>query len=807
MGLWMKVMFRNYFVVAIRYLMRHKLYTFINLFGLGLGLACCLMMALFVKHEWAYDRFHEKEGELFRVLKLRFLPNGEADAFGLFDTLYPPWVVNALKDEIPGVVHASRFMKGWGQIQVGKKKFGREIGFVNPDFFKMFTFPFLVGDPATALARPDGMVLTESLAQQILGDGNKHYSRIMGQSVMIRRKPFVVTGVIADVPITSSLQFKLLISDESNESLSGLSGFSTMGNTLTGHVRYGSLYVQSRASQLSNLLEHLNRWEGKDRLQEGNFRLVLQPLGDVYWNAEIPNKYESKGNLTGVYIIWGIAWIVLLVACSNFVSLSVAMSSGRIMEVGLRKVLGANQGQIMRQFWSEALLLSFFGLLFGVAFAELLLPVFNGFVQRNLQIAYLEDGTFLLLSILFFLGLVAGSYPAVVLSRFQPASVMREGSKIGGQNRLTRTLIVLQYTASIVLSIGTGIIVQQQDYIRNKDLGYNKEQILIIDGLGRNWEMIQRYKREILRDPRIASVTISDRTFTNGWSSRGCLLPDGPTFETRIIGVDADYLSTLEISLLKGRNFSEDRPQDRDQAVLINEVLAKRLETHGISVGQILNIKGANLTDPVIIGVVRNFHMDALYESIQPVVLQMRQFNNPPAFLVRIYPNKISETIAMLKETWQAVVPDVRFRFSFLDENLHRQYEKEERWRQIVSYSALFSIIISCLGLFGLASLTVARRTKEIGIRKVLGASEGTLVWLLSKDFAKLLLVANVIAWPVAYWLMDEWLSTSFVYRIDLGMGIFIFVGVLTYVVAQVTILGHILKVIRRNPVDALRYE
>lgn len=796
-------MFKNYFVVAIRYLMRHKLYTSINLSGLGLGLACCLMMALFVKHEWAYDGFHENEGKLFRVVKQRFLPNGEPDAFDSFDTLYPPWVVNALQDEIPGVIHTSRFMKAMGRINVEKKTFWRQVGFVSTDFFKMFTFLFLVGDPTTALARPDGVVLTESLARQIFGDVNENYSHVLGQSLTLQRKPFVVTGVMADVPKTSSLQFQALVLAEGTESVVGFSGLATFGED-----RYGSLYIQIGEGQLPGMLEKLNHWDGKSRLRDDDFRLLLQPLKDVYWNDEIPNKYESKGSLTGVYILWGIAWIVLLIACSNFVSLSVAGASGRIMEVGLRKVLGANQGQIMRQFWTEALLLSFMGLLLGIALAEVFLPVFNGFVQRNLQIVYFEDGAFLLLLLgtLFIVGLVAGSYPALVLSRLQPTAVMQRGGKIGGQNRLTRILIVLQYIASIVLIIGTGVIVQQQDYLENKDLGYNEEQILIIGGPG-NWEMIQRYKREILRDSRIAGVTISDRTFTNGWSSRGCHLPDGSTFTVRIIGVDVNYLSTLEISLLEGRNFSEDRSQDRDQAILINEALAKQLETHGISVGQILNIEGANLTDPVIIGVVRDFHTDSLYEPIQPTVLQMRQFNSSPAFLVRIYPDKISETIAMLKETWQAVVSDVRFRFSFLDKNLHQQYHKEERWREIISYSALFSIIISCLGLFGLASLTVARRTKEIGIRKVLGASEGTLIWLLSKDFAKLLLVANVIAWPVAYWIMDEWLTTNFVYRIDLGIWVFIFVGVLTYVVAQVTILGHILKVIRRNPVDAFRYE
>ena len=434
------------------------------------------------------------------------------------------------------------------------------------------------------------------------------------------------------------------------------------------------------------------------------------------------------------------------------------------------------------------------------------MPAFNGFVQRDLRIPYFDDGAFLFLLILLVVGLAAGGYPAVMLSRFQPASIMQGGGKVGGQNRLTRLLIVLQYTASVLLLVCTGIIVQQRDYMQNKDLGYNEEQILIVGGPGRDRERIQRYKREILRDPRIAGVAISDRTFTNGWSSWSCHLPDGSTVETRILRVDADYLSTLNIALLEGRNFSQDRAQDRDQAVLINETLAKRLGAHG-AVGQILNIEGGRLKDPVIIGIVRDFHTDALYKPIQPAVLLMHQLNTQTAFFVRIRSDQLSETLDMLEETWKALMPSRRFQFSFLDRNLHRQYEKEDRWREIVSYSALFAIVISCLGLFGLASLAVVQRTKEIGVRKVLGASERYLVWLLSKDFAKLLLIANAIAWPAAYWIMDEWLTTTFAYHMDLGIGVFVLVGALTYGIAQLTILGHILKVIRQNPVQALRYE
>jgi putative ABC transport system permease protein len=462
----------------------------------------------------------------------------------------------------------------------------------------------------------------------------------------------------------------------------------------------------------------------------------------VYWNPDIPNHYGPQGNPTNVYILWALAGLVLLIACSNFITLSVAESSGRAMEVGLRKVMGAKRVQVIQQFWSEALLLSFLGLLLGVALAEILLPMFNGSVHRNLTLAYFEDG-FLLLVLLGVVGLIAGSYPAVVLSRFQPVSAMKGESRIGGRSRLTRTLIILQYAASITLIIGTGVILQQQDYMRNKDLGFNKEQLAVFQArvppFSSALGVAKTYKQEILKDPRIAGVTISDRILIDGYSYVGYKGDDGTEHRIRLIGVDKDYLSTLEIPLVDGRNFSEDYPSDRDKAVLINETLAKQLGME----------------------------------------------------------NPVGKTLTGFR--WENLMKDPV-------ERLDQQYRNEVYWFQVLSYSALVVIALSCLGLFGLASLAVARRTKEVGIRKVLGASVGNVMWLLSRDFVKLLLLANVIAWPVAYWAMNEWL-TNFAYRIELGVDVFVLAGALTLAIALLTVNVQTMKAARSNPVDALRYE
>ena len=799
-------MIKNYFVVAIRNLMRKKLYTFINVFGLGLGLACCILMALFVKHEWSRDQFHENHDQMFRLVAQRLQPDGKAIPFKLWDALYPLWVVDALKDDVIGVEQACAFMQAsskWTRIIKGEKTFQHDIGIVSTNFFQMFTFPLLVGDPETVLNRPDGMVITETIAHKFFGDV-QDYSALIGQALTAKNKQFVVTGVMADVPTTSSLQFDVLISTKAEK------GFPL--------ARSGGacawIFVQIADTNGSRALDDLNHWPKKEKLREDRsksepFNFVLQPLTDVYWNTDIPNRYGPQGNPTGVYILWGLAWLVLLIACSNFITLSIAESSGRAKEVGLRKVVGANRGQIIQQFWSEALVLCFLGLLVGTALAEILLPVFNGFVHQKLTLAYFDDWWVLLL-LLGIVGLIAGSYPALVLSRFQPVLAMKGEARLGRRNLLTRTLIILQYAASIALIIGTGVMLQQQDYVRNKNLGFNKEQVAIIRA---NRQAAKPYKEAIENDSRIAGVTITDRPpSVMGYSTYPYKLPDGRKITFRVIGVDVDYLSTLEISLDEGRDFSKDHPADMTKAILINETLAKQLGFEN-PVGETLTGFGWNagysregIEDPIMIGVVRDFHIESLHRSIEPVALVMEKYRTYPSLLIRIRPGQMLETIDMLKSTWKKVEPAQRFELSFLDESLNQQYANEAYWFRVLSHSALVAVLLSCLGLFGLASLAVARRTKEIGIRKVLGASIHHVMWLLSRDFIKLLLVANIIAYPVAYWMMNQWL-TNFAYRIELGIGVFGAAGILTLLVALLTVNFQILKAARRNPVDALRDE
>ena len=805
-------MLKNYLTIAIRNLMRHKLYAFINIFGLALGIACCLLMALFVKHEWSHDRFHEHKGRIFRMVTNEIQPDGSI----WHGTLFYPSIPHAAKNELPGVVQASGFIRSTTRIALDEKIFQESVGLAGADFLKMFTFPLLAGDPTTALSRLDGIVITEPLAHKFYGVSNKDYSHLLGRPITFpdQNLTFIITGVAAPVPNVSSLQFGALIPIEHKDKFGhSMRIQAEMAVYLRFTDRQISSEVQQALGQFANqhmgkYVADLKRWHLL-RESEEMVSLSLQPLTDIYWNTVIRSYYESRGNPTGAYILGGIAILVLLIACSNFMTLSIGQSTGRAREVGIRKVVGAHRGQLIRQFWSEAILLSFLSLVLGIALTELFLPIFNGLIQKQLHITYFQDGLFVLItiSLMVVVGLIAGSYPALVLSRFTPVDTLKGQMRIGGRSNMTRILVVLQYAVSIALMICTGMIVKQQNYVQNKILGYDKEHVVVVGIMGSGSEEVaERYKQAIVNYSYVVNATVSDRNFIRGFASSPYELPDGSRIDLRHIRVDPDFVQTMGLTVIDGGNFRKDHPSDMYTAILVNETLVRLLELDN-PVGKPL--KGymlRELKEPVIVGVVRDFHTEPLHKPIQPILMQMAFFSSRPEVLIRIRSDDIAGTIAFLKNTWKQIAPDREFHSSFLDENLDRQYYNEQRWQQVLTYASIFAIIISSLGLLGLTSLAVSRRTKEIGIRKVLGASVSGIVLLLSRDFVKLVLIANLIAWPVAYYAMNRWLE-NFAYRINLGWEVFVLSGGLALLIALLTVSGQAWKAARANPVDALRNE
>jgi len=805
----------NYLLIAFRNLIRHKLHAAINLLGLSLGIACCLLMGLYVQIEWSHDRFHENRDRIFRLVTREVRPNGRLGHRVLFNHE----VADALEADLPAVEEATAFHRSDARIRFEDATFRERIGLVSPDFLSIFSFPLLAGDPATALDHPDAVVITQDLARKLFGSPGPDYSNAIGQTLTFPDNELtpVVTGVLAPVPAVSSLQFAALVRiDHNHHRQFGRSVVD--GGHASIYLRLVEGQTWKEAQELATTLntfalkhmgkriQRLVKWQ---RIPDASdaFSLFLQPLLDVYWNSAVYSYYESSGSLTAVYILWGLAVVVLLIACTNFVTISVAGSVRRAVEVGMRKALGADRRQVMLQFWCEAVLLAVLGLVLGLALAEVFLPAFNGLVQRNLDIAFTTNVWFLLmlLAVVVVVGLLAGSYPSLLLSRFQPVESLKGGVRIGGRSRLTRALIVLQYGASIALLACTGVVLQQQRYLRDKALGYDQEAVVVIRGV-RDEDLAGRFRQEVLKHAHVAGATVSDRAFTTGSSGTDCESRDGTSVFVRMLCVDADYLPVLGIPVVQGRNFEDAHPSDKSEAVLVNERLVRSM---GLTdpVGKPLNgFKYADLKNPTIVGVVRDFHIDSLHRRIQPLVLQMRYHTNWPCILIRLRPGNVAEAVAALKDTWTRVVPDTRIRLSFLDENLNRQYAKEERWQRVLTYASAFGVAISCLGLLGLASLAVAQRTKELGIRKALGASVQDLVGLLSMDFVKLLLVANVCSWPAAYWAMSRWLD-NFAYRIDLGPTAFLLAGVLALAIALATVSLQTFGAARRNPAEALLYE
>jgi len=804
-------MLRNYLTVALRVLVRQRLYAFINITGLALGIACCLLMAILVAHEWSYDRFHERRDRIFRLVSVELRPGGTLDRL----TLFAPEIPAALAEAVPGVELATGYSRSGARLAVGQREFRARVALAGPAFLRVFSFPLLAGDPVTALARPDGIVVTESLADKLFGRMDGGPGSLLGRTITAadREMDFVVTGVAANLPQTASIEFSALIPIEHRERFGGsnrgdasIAVYLQVADNQTAN-RVESALRSFMPPGLSEYVADLRSWEA---LAEGEdaFALRLQPLTDVYWDADTASYYEAQGNRTGVQTLAVIAVIILLLACSNFTTLSAALSSRRAREVGMRKVLGAARAQVMHQFWGEALLIGGISLIAGLELAGLLLPMFSDLVAVELSLAALGNGSVLLLlaAIIGAAVLLSGSHVSLVLSRLRPVATMRGGEQVSGGGGVVRALVIVQYAVSIGLLICTGVMLHQLDFVRSKNLGYDKEHVVVVQTSGQS--IATRYKEALLHQPRVAGVTLTDRAFTTGSSSRMIMRPDGEKIGVRLMRIDPEYLPTLGIDLVSGRNFSADRAADEVNAVLINETLGRRLGGDDPT-GRPL--EGYTWWDqaqsPTIVGVVRDFHIDGLQEKIKPLMLHMHTFFNYPCVVVKLTPGDLPSAVETLGDTWNAIAPGADpIRLSFLDANLEDQYRGERYWQRVVGYASAIAISISCLGLFGLASLSVVRRTREVAIRKVIGASVHGLVGLISRQFIVMLAVANVGAWPIAYMLAQRWLE-GFAYRVEPSPPIFLGCGVAVATLALATTSVHTIAAALRNPVDALRSE
>jgi putative ABC transport system permease protein len=803
-------MFRNYLTVAVRNLVRHKVHSFINISGLAIGMACCILILLFVQDELSYDRTHENADRIYRILVEYSTGSGQT---GKIEATSGP-MAPALLDEYPEVIHAVRIRPG-GEVLVGygdKRFYEERFCFTEPGIFDVFTFPLIKGDPKTALKEPDSIVITEEIARKYFGDEDP-----MGKTLRVDNKQdYRITGVLQKVPSNSHFGFDLFASIGS---LSGIleHRFNNWGSfMLETYLLLPEGYPPAQLEEKFPLF--IEKYMGEMISASGlKFAFYLQPLTRIHLYSNMDYGIGSEGDIRSIYVVSAIAFFILLIACINFTNLSTARSANRAKEVGMRKVVGANRLQLIKQFLGESVLLSFIALLLSVALVELFLPAFNTLSGKELTIGYCDNHLllFCLFGIALLVGIFSGGYPAFFLSAFQPVEVLKGSPKRGLKSPLLRRiLVVFQFVISIILIIATGIVYDQLNYMRNENLGFDREQVVVMPIL-RDKSLKERYesiKSELLQHPGILSAAASSQTPGNsfeGFSVRREGNTDTAPNERKVMPhlfIDYDFIETLGIELATGRNFSKDFATDEKKGFLFNESAVKELgwESPEAAIGKQIEWDGW-LKGNTIIGVVKDFHFLSLRHKIGPVAMRIypEYFN---CISVKIRPDNIPATLAFLETIWRKFAPSYPFEYFFLDDHFEKLYKAEHKLGKIFGFFSLLAIFIACLGLFGLASFATEQRTKEIGIRKILGASISGIVLLLSKEFTKLVIVSNLVAWPVAYWAMNRWLQ-DFAYRIHIGVGTFLLAGVLALVIALLTVSFQAVKAALANPVEALRYE
>lgn len=805
-------MFKNYLRIAWRNLLKQRAFSLINISGLAIGLTACILIFLFVQDEIGYDRFHENVDRIYRVLNER-----QADGKVLSRAATPPGYAPTMKNEFPEVMEAVRF------FDMGKRLFEHanqrflEENFLLADsnVFKVFSFRLLAGDPNTALTNPASLVISQKIAQKYFGDENP-----LGQVLKLQaHHDFQITGVMADLPENSHLKidflgaFATLYTFESAERLQNFI-WQQFFTYLLLPENYDSKILEAKFPAF------IEKFAEPQTSQYGfSYQPYLQPLADVHLrSSHLQFDIAQKGDIDYVYAFSFVAVFILLIACFNFMNLSTARAVQRAREVGMRKVVGAQRAQLVRQFLCEAILLAILALAIAIGLVELALPEFNDFTGKTLALNY--AGSWLaalgVLVVTLAVGVFAGSYPAFFLSRFQPIKVLKGQPILSSRETklgLRKILVIAQFTISLILIVGTAIVIEQLHFLRNKKLGFDKEQVVVFplrgDEMALNYEAI---KNELLSRSAITSATAFYGTPGGGIAGDDIRLPGSPTkFSTYMILLDFDYIRTFGMEVIAGREFSKEFSTDPDEAFVLNETAVKGLgwaspeeaigkEVEWESWGSEVAFKKGR-----VIGVVRDFHVQSLRVEIAPVVLHIFE----PAYssiAVKIQPDDIPGTLDHLEKVWGKWAPAWPFEYAFLDQNLDAQYRSEEKLGQIFGVFSFIAIFIACLGLFGLASFTAQQRTKEIGIRKVLGATVAGIVGLLSRDLIKLVVIASFIAAPVAYFAMTSWLD-NFAYRISVSADMFLLAGVLTLGIAFFTVSYQAIRAALANPIDSLKCE
>ncbi len=794
-------MLKNYFKIALRNLRRQKGYTFINVAGLAVGIAACLLIGLYVREELSYDRFHERAERIYRVAMNAYTPNAPPGRFAVSNWLDAP----NLRAEHPEIESLSRLAPWTSNVKHnGRYFFDDDFFFADSTFFEVFTFPMVQGDPTSALRDPFSLVMTEETEQKYFGAESGLGKTLVLNDTLL----FTVAGIVSNVPANSHFTFDFLVSWAMFEALQPRT------DQYTYLLLRENVSPETFEAKISDLIM---RGDAGEQLRSGGGRveLELQPLTKIYLHSDRNLEIGPTGDVRYVYVFSAVAAFVLLIACINFMNLSTARSMERAKEVGVRKVFGSSRAALIRQFINESLLITFIALLFAVGIVSAALPFFNDLTGKEMAFSTLLRPLSLLglIGLALVVGLLAGSYPAFALSRFKPVEVLKGAFKSTGRGvRLRQGLVIFQFTISVVLIAGTLIVFQQLHFMQSQNLGFDKEQVVVVNATGvPDQQITQQYqtvKQELKQHPSVQDVSASNVVPGRGsWVSIVSAehLAEDESRRMQVVVVDHDFLNTMGIGLVAGRPFSAAFETDAQEAVLLNEAAVENFGWHSPEEALGKQIRLLDDREATVVGVMRDYHHQSLRQKIEPTIMYIipSTFNY---FSVRFITQDVPALLAHLEKTWQRLFPGLTFNYFFLGDDFERQYRAEEQLTKVFGTFAFLAILIACLGLFGLASFMTAQRTKEIGVRKVLGASVPSIVALLSKDFLKLVGIAFVIAVPVAYYAMSRWLQ-DFAYRIEIGPWVFLGAGALALLIALLTVSYQAVRAATANPTEALRSE
>jgi putative ABC transport system permease protein len=797
-------MLKNYFVIALRNLTRNKVYAFINIAGLSLGLACAMLIILYTKDEVSFDRFHANVDNIYRITSKRIKPDGSVGQMGGYTGYFPGPKFAAAIPEVKGFV---RYQGGNLDVKQGTEIKSQDVFYADTSFFNVFSFPLISGNPLTALQKPNSVVITEDIAMKYFGT-----TRALGKTIQFKKEdkfePYEITGIAKKSPQNSSIKFDVLVpfvvsaGDEANNE-----------NWLNFFLN--TFIVLNPGADLAKVEQKMKRVYESDAKE--SIKMAAEKYGDkdvTVYNLQpfigmhLSKDYKADNGLVDAsnpmysYILSGIALFILLIACINFINLTIARSLKRAKEIGVRKVVGGDRKQLALQFLGESFLLCTAAFLLAMLIVRLILPAFNEVTNKSLAFSYLFDVKLVTgYVVLFFItGLLAGFYPALILSNFNPVQTLYNRFNLSGKNYLQKGLVVLQFTLATILIVVTGTIYLQFNYLTNTDLGYDDNNTVVINKWGITRDEAKLFKESLLKEPGISAVAPK-----NGGSWGTVAQINGETkIEFAYETVDESYLPLYKIPIIAGRNFSPDFPADSTKSILINETFAKKAGWKN-PVGEQVDF-WYNNEKFTVVGVVKDHHFEALSNEIKPQLFTMKPGNQYGMFAIKVKPGTETKSLAYIKTVFKKIFPISPYDYRFKDQENLKHYEAEAKWKQVMMMGAILTIFISCIGLFGLSVLSAEKRTKEIGIRKVLGASVASVVNILSLDFLKLVAISLLIAMPVAWLTTSKWLQ-NYPYRISLSWWLFVSAALLVLLVALATVSFQAIKAAVANPVKSLRSE